>query len=76
MLRLLREDLGYDGVLITDALTMAAIRERWGVPEGAVRALLAGADLLCTDADLATEEAVRVAVGGRRARGTARGRAA
>src|SRR5699024_773872 len=42
-----RGELGFDGVIITDALEMAAIAERWGVPEGAVRALAAGADQLC-----------------------------
>lgn len=42
----LRRD-GFDGVIVTDALDMAAIRERVGIGEGAVRALAAGADLLC-----------------------------
>lgn len=42
----LRED-GFDGVIITDALDMAAIRESVGIGEGAVQALAAGADLLC-----------------------------
>ncbi len=44
--RLLR-DLGFDGVLITDALDMAAIRATVGPGEGGVLALLAGNDLLC-----------------------------
>ncbi|WP_353115399.1 glycoside hydrolase family 3 N-terminal domain-containing protein [Microbacterium sp.] len=38
---------GFDGVIITDALDMAAIRETVGIGGGAVRALAAGADLLC-----------------------------
>ncbi|SJN34582.1 Beta-hexosaminidase [Microbacterium esteraromaticum] len=38
---------GFDGVIITDALDMAAIRETVGLGGGAVRALAAGADLLC-----------------------------
>ncbi|AKV87659.1 hypothetical protein AKG07_16635 [Microbacterium sp. CGR1] len=38
---------GFDGVIITDALDMAAIRETVGIGEGAARALAAGADLLC-----------------------------
>lgn len=42
----LRRD-GFDGVIITDALDMAAIREQVGIGGGAVRALAAGADLLC-----------------------------
>lgn len=40
-------DAGFDGVIITDALDMAAIRETVGLGGGAVRALAAGADLLC-----------------------------
>lgn len=39
--------LGFSGVIVTDALDMAAIRAEVGSGEGAVRALLAGADLLC-----------------------------
>lgn len=62
VLRLLRDELMFDGVLVTDALTMAAIRKRWGVAEGAVRSLIAGADLLCVDADPQGQEAVRRAV--------------
>lgn len=38
---------GFDGVLATDALDMAAIRATIGSGRGAVRAILAGADLLC-----------------------------
>nr|WP_199066636.1 beta-N-acetylhexosaminidase [Chromobacterium sp. ASV5] len=43
--QLLREDLGYQGVAITDALNMKAIRERWGQAAGAAQTLKAGADL-------------------------------
>ena len=39
--------MGFDGVVITDALDMAAVRESVGAGPGAVQALLAGADLLC-----------------------------
>lgn len=38
---------GFDGVIVTDALDMAAVRETVGLGQGAVAALLAGADLLC-----------------------------
>lgn len=40
-------DLGFEGVVITDALDMAAVRESVGIGGGAVQALAAGADLLC-----------------------------
>jgi beta-N-acetylhexosaminidase len=43
---LLRE-MGFEGLLITDALDMAAVRATVGPGEGAVLALLAGSDLLC-----------------------------
>ncbi|HZE34771.1 MAG TPA: glycoside hydrolase family 3 N-terminal domain-containing protein [Actinoallomurus sp.] len=44
---LLRGTLGYDGVVVTDALDMRAASGAMGIPEAAVRALAAGADLLC-----------------------------
>ncbi|GAA1016920.1 sugar hydrolase [Acrocarpospora pleiomorpha] len=44
---LLRGELGYDGVVITDALDMHAITKSVGLGGGAVRSLLAGSDLLC-----------------------------
>jgi beta-N-acetylhexosaminidase len=47
LLGLLRRDLGFDGVVITDALDMNAISAGVGRAEGAVRSLAAGADLLC-----------------------------
>lgn len=43
----LLRDMGYDGLLITDALDMAAVRATVGPGEGGVLALLAGSDLLC-----------------------------
>jgi beta-N-acetylhexosaminidase len=44
---LLRGTLGYKGVVVTDALDMGAASDAIGIPEAAVRALAAGADLLC-----------------------------
>ncbi|WP_455904350.1 glycoside hydrolase family 3 protein [Microbacterium sp.] len=40
-------DWGFDGVIISDALDMAAIRETVGIGQGAARAVAAGVDLLC-----------------------------
>ena len=42
---LLREAIGYDGVVITDALMMKAVHERYGHAVAAVMALQAGADM-------------------------------
>ncbi|WP_156250372.1 glycoside hydrolase family 3 protein [Pseudactinotalea terrae] len=42
----LREELGFDGVIVTDALNMQGVRDLYGDAEVAVRALLAGADQL------------------------------
>lgn len=44
----LLRDLAFDGVVITDALGMAAV-SRGGIGAACVRALQAGADLLCLD---------------------------
>jgi len=41
----LRERLGYEGVVITDALMMKAVHEGWGPARAAVMALAAGADM-------------------------------
>lgn len=43
---LLREELGFEGVAVTDALDMGAIVERFGTEEAVVRAFLAGNDVL------------------------------
>jgi beta-N-acetylhexosaminidase len=49
---LLREELGFTGVAITDALEMRAVSASVGIEEGAVRALAAGADALCLGAEV------------------------
>jgi beta-N-acetylhexosaminidase len=65
---LLREELGFGGVVVSDALDMAGAASPGGIPETAVRALRAGCDLLClgtdnTDLDIvAIEEAVSAAI--------------
>jgi beta-N-acetylhexosaminidase len=48
---LLREKMGFEGLLITDDLEMGAIAAKWSVAEGALRAFNAGADILliCKD---------------------------
>ncbi len=48
---LLRERLGFTGVVITDSLQMAGARQKYGDGEVAVRAILAGADILLMPPD-------------------------
>jgi beta-N-acetylhexosaminidase len=60
---LLREDMAFDGLVLTDALRMRAISEGYGPGEAAILALEAGADVILAPADVwvtldAVEEAV------------------
>jgi beta-glucosidase len=48
---LLRQELGFEGLIVTDALVMDAITGRYGAGEAAVLALEAGADLVLMPAD-------------------------
>ncbi|WP_411347408.1 beta-N-acetylhexosaminidase [Paenibacillus sp. WLX2291] len=63
---LLRQQLGFDGVIVTDCLEMHAIAKHFPIPEATVMALEAGADLLLVSHTLqeqiAAIEAVRHAV--------------
>jgi beta-N-acetylhexosaminidase len=65
---LLREDLGFGGVIVSDALDMAGAASPGGMPETAIRALRAGCDLLCLgtnnteDEVVAIEQAINAAV--------------
>jgi beta-N-acetylhexosaminidase len=61
---LLRGELGFDGLVITDALEMRGLRDTVGFEQGAVRALAAGADALCLGHDVgeADVEAIHAAI--------------
>ncbi|WP_374334721.1 beta-N-acetylhexosaminidase [Leeia sp.] len=59
---LLREEWGYQGVVISDALNMKAIRDVYGQPAGAVMSLQAGADMVLVMADAAETQATVDAV--------------
>lgn len=60
--RYLRENMGYDGVVMTDDLVMEAITQQYGAGEAAVLAVLAGNDLLCSTEYAVQYEAVLEAV--------------
>lgn len=47
----LRVELGYEGIIITDALNMSAITEYYGSDEAAIMALKAGADMILMPED-------------------------
>jgi beta-N-acetylhexosaminidase len=59
---LLRRELGFEGLVITDALEMRAISGTVGAEEGAVLALEAGADALCLGHDLRPDRVHRALV--------------
>lgn len=48
---ILRGELGFTGVIVSDALDMVGASGEIGIPEAAVRALAAGCDLLCIGTD-------------------------
>jgi beta-N-acetylhexosaminidase len=48
---LLRGELGFTGVIVSDALEMRATRDTFGIPGAAVLAVAAGTDLLCLGRD-------------------------
>lgn len=69
VLRLLRDELGFDGVIVSDDLEMKAIGRQWTPAEAAVAAVRAGCDtvLVCAgdiDAQAAVLEALVKAVEG------------
>ncbi|MCE3261740.1 MAG: nagZ [Pseudoduganella sp.] len=63
---ILRRQWGYQGVIITDGMDMHAIAGRYGVGNAAVRALLAGADMVMalgtTDTQNETLDAIAAAL--------------
>ncbi|MDG9716603.1 glycoside hydrolase family 3 protein [Streptomyces sp. DH24] len=56
---LLRGELGYDGLIVTDGMEMQAISGTYGIERGSVLALAAGADAICVGGGLADDETVR-----------------
>jgi beta-N-acetylhexosaminidase len=52
---LLRDELGFDGLVVTDGIEMQGVRRMYGLEGAAVRALAAGADAICVGGDHADE---------------------
>ncbi|MFO1225485.1 MAG: glycoside hydrolase family 3 N-terminal domain-containing protein [Roseateles sp.] len=52
---ILRRDWGYEGVILTDALMMKAVADRWGYARAAELAIAAGADMILAQGSLAEQ---------------------
>jgi beta-N-acetylhexosaminidase len=48
---LLREELGFNGVIVSDAIGMAAILKKWPLPQACAMAIRAGCDTILLKAD-------------------------
>jgi len=59
---LLRDELGFDGVVVTDCMEMKAIADNWGTPEAAVMAIEAGVDLVLVCHTRSTQQETREAI--------------
>jgi beta-N-acetylhexosaminidase len=59
---ILREELGFQGLIVTDCLEMKGIADHWGPEEAAVLALEAGADMLLVCHTLDTQLRMHAAV--------------
>ena len=59
---LLRDELGFGGIIISDCMEMQAIAKYYGTVNGAAASIAAGADLVCIShtASLARETAIRL----------------
>ncbi|MFD5804046.1 glycoside hydrolase family 3 protein [Streptomyces sp. NPDC127020] len=56
---LLRGELGYDGLIVTDGIEMRAISGTYGIERGSALAIAAGADAICVGGGLCDEDTVR-----------------
>ncbi|SEF60055.1 beta-N-acetylhexosaminidase [Nonomuraea solani] len=62
---LLREELGFDGMIVTDGIEMTAVSGAYGIGGASARAIAAGADAICVGgehADEATAAGIRDAI--------------
>ncbi|MET7334110.1 glycoside hydrolase family 3 N-terminal domain-containing protein [Nonomuraea sp. NPDC005650] len=52
---LLREELGFEGMIVTDGIEMAAVSGAYGIGGASARAIAAGADAICVGGERADE---------------------
>ncbi|MFE7415034.1 glycoside hydrolase family 3 protein [Streptomyces laurentii] len=55
---LLRRELGFDGLIVTDGMEMRAVAATYGIERGSVLAIAAGADAICVGGGLSDEDTV------------------
>ncbi|MGW2329816.1 glycoside hydrolase family 3 protein [Streptomyces sp. NPDC001700] len=53
---LLRDELGFTGLVVTDAIEMGAVADRYGIGGATVKALAAGADAVCVGGENAGQD--------------------
>ncbi|MFB7089281.1 glycoside hydrolase family 3 protein [Streptomyces sp. NPDC056296] len=61
---LLRDELGYDGLIVSDAIEMGAVTARHGIDGATVKAVAAGVDAVCVGGESAEEATVDLLVKG------------
>lgn len=59
---LLREELGFDGLVVSDAIEMGAVTRRYGIDGATVKAVGAGVDAICVGGESAEEATVALLV--------------
>ncbi|MCW1097162.1 glycoside hydrolase family 3 protein [Streptomyces sp. RS2] len=59
---LLREELGFDGLVVSDAIEMGAVTRRYGIDGATVKAVAAGVDAVCVGGESAEEATVALLV--------------
>ncbi|MCX4746174.1 glycoside hydrolase family 3 protein [Kitasatospora sp. NBC_01287] len=55
---LLRVELGFDGLVVTDGIEMGAVTDRYGIDGATVKAIIGGADAVCVGGESAEEKTV------------------
>ncbi|WP_435191542.1 glycoside hydrolase family 3 protein [Streptomyces sp. bgisy126] len=55
---LLRQELGFEGLIVTDGMEMQAVSATYGIERGSVLAIAAGADAICVGGGLCDEDTV------------------
>ncbi|MFD9908830.1 glycoside hydrolase family 3 protein [Streptomyces sp. NPDC059063] len=60
---LLRGELGFDGMVVTDGIEMGAVTDRYGIDGATVRAVAGGVDAVCVGGESAEQSTVELLAG-------------